>query len=1017
MSDVLIPNPEEATYSKTSFGITDCVYSSGYKFCGASILSVNQTIGYNGTPTSASVTLVEDTLNGDLFIQPVVPSIVAFSLPSGGVGSPIFYPGGIDLNPNGFSPSNVPFYFAGICNALSKEQVNIAGKTINISIVDPREILTGVVCLLNGFALSQAAGIGLPRFDNVDNIIDVFGYYNQGLSSNKNTYGMQWSNIRTAIEDSRVKVNDMNFEFYFTGSGFLCPPSWYRIDENQMDLIGLATKVCADGGSDLITIGRKVDSTTMVVEFRAIPRTNANILTKGDLSGFLSYRSGIVEHASVGIEMKNTPTSNIVVGAPRNSMYLAQPTDYVSAIHLKSGKEDFNLFPLDIKARLFGGVADVQAITTGGPVTSTTINLTQNVGSIFPFWGYSTISGYDPMAEPFLSLDHLVFDKDSNEFINAKANIPLCQILTDMFEVRTVPHNDMFLTGDGEADFRPFGYLDNYIFDSSNVPGYVRGLPLNTEVLRAALISEECFWSIYSTYYPDIASALKLPQMNFDGIKACVSGVGSFVGNGFRDLRSINIQSFMFDATGLQGTMDQATHVSSVDARILKTDANLVIIKNAITGGNYQLMSLIYQQVKQYAQDYMGKRFVVCLPASPIMQRIWAGESVPTNPFKPEIEYIVDDRGYVESAPALYLDITSPSGGVYLTQDQANQVQRRFMMEDTRYLPMAIMDWHPSGNASFHSNGLNKAMFQDFPTSEFRPSRIAEGNPNFVFISCSPTQIIRRPDLAIVDLPNSIHFDPYDGKFGLLSLYQPPTGIENEYASSRYGIIKYLWYHYQANPKCRDLFNYIASRAGYGGNEDAYASLVINVWVDQIRKFHKDLFQIEFNTEPVMDLKGILIPLTSTWISYGPWYFDNTQAKGMVGIDVDNSLVPWNFPRSDPWYANLDIAGQEKVGRSLAVLDYVDNASVTVAGFPEFGLGSFLGYNSNITTISVNFGIDGVKTVYNMATYNARPGTFRKSDYENIAKARVDIRPRIIDPFNDNLVSDFFGGGTNRFPN
>jgi hypothetical protein len=140
----------------------------------------------------------------------------------------------------------------------------------------------------------------------------------------------------------------------------------------------------------------------------------------------------------------------------------------------------------------------------------------------------------------------------------------------------------------------------------------------------------------------------------------------------------------------------------------------------------------------------------------------------------------------------------------------------------------------------------------------------------------------------------------------------------------------------------------------------------------------------------------------------------------MVKVEVDESLVPWNFARpsgSLPWYTNVDAAGFERLNRTISDIDYVDNATIVAAGFPELGPSYKVGYNSNLTGISVDFGLNGIKTTYNFSTYSARPGTFRKSEYDNLSRGRVDSRERLPDPENLNIVHMFNSDreGTNRF--
>jgi hypothetical protein len=171
--------------------------------------------------------------------------------------------------------------------------------------------------------------------------------------------------------------------------------------------------------------------------------------------------------------------------------------------------------------------------------------------------------------------------------------------------------------------------------------------------------------------------------------------------------------------------------------------------------------------------------------------------------------------------------------------------------------------------------------------------------------------------------------------------------------------------------------------------------------------------------EFVLDLAAVILPLTSTWVSYGPWFNGYETSGGMVSVEVDDSLVPWNFStpeESEDWDKNLDEAGYEKLARKSGNLEYSDSASITVAGCPEFGLASEFGYNSNITNIGIDFSVGGVQTTYTLATYSARPGTYRKSDYDNlrdviIAKERMD-QPRIninLDDMNQDSTTGRYG--------
>jgi hypothetical protein len=1013
-----IPNPASATFSKFTTGSSDTTISDGvFKFMGCSVASINMSLGFNGTASSLSLTLVEDKMAGDTFTEPRVPSLHAFSLPKGGIGTPIIYTTGISLDPQDLAASNVPFYFCGICTNWSRVERDTGGKTISVSLTDIRELLPGVQCLLSGFALSQNIGTGTPRYTDVHNVIDVFGYFNYGYESERNEYGMPWSKIREVLNAIRVKVFDINIEFWLNGEALTHPPAWYRLEDDTIDVLGLIQKVCQDGGSDLIVVARKADTNTAIVEFRAIRRTNSDPLFKTEIINFANARGDIVKSVNIGKEFRNEPDSSVVLGGMKNTNYVAFPSEYLEEMHLTTlNKEDYNAFPADIKVRLFGGQAEMLVAASDGSVTTTnTQTFSVNSGAIFPFWGFTPDDHAYPLIEPFLPLDHLVFDAISTFYAKLQERIPLCQLSVRSFSVRNVPHTRVFLPDDEDPDNRPFAYLDNYVIQEVNEPGKIRGLPLNTEVLRAALLSEDCFYTLYRLYYSDIADALFMPKPKWSILQDMVDDQ---ISRGETpNIDDIDITQFLYETSSLQDVKKEIHQNVGEDGKISKDNAHWSVLEvNArLEIALSKFRNLIYQLVKQYALDVMGKKFLVVLPASNIMQRIWANLPVPTRPEKPEIEYVIDQRGYWEYIPGEFDGIVN--GSEAEPGSPEDQIRRKFMGEDGRFLAMTIMDWLPLGNINFNANGINKAMFQDLPVSEFRPNRIANSNPTFVCISSNVSQLPKRPDLALVELPSCIHFDPTDSSRSIKD-YQEGLA-DDEFLATKASIIKYLWYFVQRDDDCRTLLRTIAN-----ANLSTFtpvASRLVTRWADTIYKFYGNQYRLSGNTEAVMDLKAVIIPLTSTWVAYGPWYANYDVNKGMVRIEVDPSLVPWNFerpPSNQNWDTNLNIAGEEKLSRSLADLEYVDTATIAVAGFPEFGPAAQFGYNSNITSISVDFNLGGVVTTYSLATYNARPGTYRKSDYDNVSRARIDTREQLPDIINENLFYLLPSyDGTNRFAN
>ncbi len=1010
-----ISNPYSAFVPKTTPGKSDVsIVNNVYKFMGASIISVNMNLGFNGTASSISITLIEDKDNGDSFQEPTIPSLWGFSLPKGGPGQPIFHTS-YNFDQESFYGANVPFYFAGICTNWSRNEIDIGGKTITVTLTDTREILSGVQCIINGFALSENVVV-----TGVDNVIDVFRYWDHGFDSGKNQYGIPWNKIKTAISDCRVRLYDMYFEFVFTGAAFINTPDWYRIEEDTMDVMSLLQKVAQDGGSDIIINSRKIDNSVCMVEIQGLKRTDFNPITEQEIHNFVAARTDIVESCRIGKEFRNEATSSIIIGGPKNSMYVAWPSAYDRSMHLVDGTnyENINLFPTDLKVRLFGGSAELLTGTDDlNDLGTENKDFNIKSGAIFPFWGYTPDDIGYPLIEPVLPLDHLVFDRTSDELGRLKSRIPLIRLAVKNFSVRNIKHSDMFLDGDGDADDRPFAYLAEYIISNDNIAGYMRGLPLNTEVLRSALISQEAFESTYCLFYPDIAESMLLPRPAFGML------LNSMKAGTIFDLKSVDISKYIYNDVGSENDIvSDPTPIGKIlkanmDDKVLRAKACQIL-------SNYR--AVIYQQVRQYALDHVGKKFLVCLPKSETMQRIWNNQPVPTIIERPEIEYTVDQKGYWENLPTEFDGVSSDNN----TAQAEQQIRRKFMAEDGRFVAMVAMDWQPTGNVNFNSNGINRAMFQDLPVSEFRPNEIANNHPNYVFISCNVIQLPRRPDLALVEIPSPVQFDPTDAS-STLELWLSGNQ-DDEFIMNRSGLLRFFAFWVQKSNSLRAALKLGATNLSQ--NTRLYTNRVINKWANDLSVFYQDAYRLVSSTECVMDLKTVIIPLTSTRVSYGPWYAPYGDAAGMVKMEVDLSLVPWNFPRSttksfgtitqdgiqwfrlsdDEWAKNLNIAGEERLQRSYALVKRLDTANIVVAGFPEYGIGNNLGFNSNITSISTDFGLGGVKTTYNISTFGARPGTYRKSDYDNISKALIDTRLPRPDVVNINAKYDTYDG-TNRF--
>ena len=953
-----IPTPEKSWFDKRSFGRTDVTISNNvYKLLGATLIGVDGSLGYNGQASSLTVRLVEDTEDGDNFIQPTIPSWLAVSLPKGGTNSKLFHEDGYSLKPNQYYPTNVPFYFCGIVTGWRRTKRDVSGKTIEVRLADPREILSGVQVLTGGFSLSQNIGTGSPRFQNVENVIDAFGYFDYGMESDRNEMGMPWSKILSSIEASRITVNDLKSEFHFTGSAFRSAPDWYRIKDETIDLVGLCQKVASDGGSDFIAHARKVDDDIAVIEMRSIKRDNDGSLTEGEIDSFINQRSNIVEAAELGREYRSEPTSSIIIGGRRNKNYGAWPSSYSDDFHFNDDSDavDYQSFSLDIKDRVFSNSSrGVEA------------------GSIFPYWGFDDDFLY-PLAEPFVSMEHLAFDKDAKEFARLKSRIPLCKFKKVQKEVREVNHDDMFLDGDGGSDFRPWSIVDEIkIGVHPSQEGFVRGMPVPTQALRAAQMSQEAFELVYRAYYPKIADELNFRTIDWHALSLLKIQIrGDNVNNWWEQVNineHIAVDPIVLDSGRRK---EEFTDDEKKEKRIL-----------------HSFRKTIFETIRKYADERMGRQWLVVLPRSTIMRRIFNGETVPTRKEKPTIEYSVSNAGYWEVLPSEFDGLSKDSD----TQNEEQQVRERFMQEDGRFQPMAFVDWKPKGNISFRSNGKNRILFQDLPVDDFRPNRIESETPEWVAVACNVTQLQKRPDLALVTMP-PVRFDPVDSVKDFETFKSGEEyRIRNVNMVGAYELFKFMFDNdniQDPNYGPKNLFD------SSGNADEAFKD-----WGDRTLISTNVQGSFSLLDEVCYDLKAITIPLTSNWVTYGPWFYTNEDAKGMVDVQVDEELVPWNFERPgklQSWDKNLNEAGIERLKRSLADIDYLDSASVTVAGFPEYVIGDKLGHNSNITEVSISMQSDGITTTYQFKSFYELPDTFRKSDFDRLRRVTTKAKDQLPD--------------------
>jgi hypothetical protein len=167
-----------------------------------------------------------------------------------------------------------------------------------------------------------------------------------------------------------------------------------------------------------------------------------------------------------------------------------------------------------------------------------------------------------------------------------------------------------------------------------------------------------------------------------------------------------------------------------------------------------------------------------------------------------------------------------------------------------------------------------------------------------------------------------------------------------------------------------------------GGAEDIAAILGVNA-VDllQAAQFRSDSFPMKI-CPPAFYPNGVAVALKSNQYTYGPW--GRFISNGMVNFEQDPSLTPWE-------YGGYDSMTQGALARlaTMQVINQVkERGSVNQPGAPVASLGDVL-INGGPTVGNIDVTVDtiqGITTSYTMETYVPRVGRFSDENASRIKR-------------------------------
>lgn len=265
------------------------------KFSGSSIIQFNCSVGFNDEVSRLNVTLVDDDTDDDNFSPPEVGHPVYFNFEGWK------FNGLLERYTRSFSFSGNPIYEA--------------------TVVDPRELLTGVQVILSDYYGSVYS---------VPNVINVFGYLENTLGfggSGGNSSGIPYQLVigtintmaNTLINNlygGKIAYKGIAYGIDLTNLPFIS--SAFRVGGvTSMSLMEILGTICEAGACEMFFTLEYEDGIN-IIKLHTISR--ANVPSIGTINQFVSTTEGATSK-DVGMAMVNDTCAKMVFGGKQENLY------------------------------------------------------------------------------------------------------------------------------------------------------------------------------------------------------------------------------------------------------------------------------------------------------------------------------------------------------------------------------------------------------------------------------------------------------------------------------------------------------------------------------------------------------------------------------------------------------------------------------------------------------------------------------------------------------------------------
>lgn len=896
-------------------------------YLGATIQSINSSLGWSSTPSSLSINLVEDA--GQTFIIPQV-------------GTPTYF------DYNGWK-------FGGIIKAWKRNRGQ-SGFIFDVTINDPRELLSGTQVILFGYT---GITFGLPNIYNVYGYLESSGFGNSGTTSASG--GMNGILLVQTLQSliTTTPISYLGHSYYVDLANLLsiCGTNYRVTGHDKLTLLELIEQISNDAICDYFIRLEYRNGTNYIVP-HFISRANPPVFTA--IENFVNTAEttyGTVSN-SVGRELISEPTSKMIVGGYVNKLYYLEQN---ASERTLSGEKDDGSFYWSIDEDAADAnpnlKSDYSWVNT--PDNGEYIDWREKIrnyakqqaeeANIWPYWGHDSrgdlVIGYGYPNSEYGSNPNSGYLRDRQITGDHKMIIdgrPIAQIMARHNNGIVDPYLVDYLTDVGELAFalqdfdewlryilltsamplhhnRFYEIKDGFKFANGNTPDsfsdkfYTKAEKLHILMkIDGGLLQSMDYWSwVY---------AAQLSSAN-DVVKEAVP--------------------MSFKPTSLITTF--ITDLKSLEQKItdLTPDHPAAFLR-----ANLQE---VYEYIRQFAEKHLGRTYMVRTPDIGVRRDTETGD----------LQYSVkpSDGGYFEESvwDTAIDNNLMPSDVGKLTTDDGRissyvRFTNRLIQYNGRYFGM--LNPYKIGEDSLvvNVNDLNPSN----PYDDYFYVKV-NVHPTPVFLNNATLESPR----FVVELPKPMNIRLPINWVPIQTLMYKILVNEYQMWAKANGFVD----SFPTPTELRAIWKKSNLLLGYPGNDGFVNSKVEGPCI------MPDLAVIAFESQTER---------------YGPWFVEGLN--GNTEFTEEDSLVPWNFGS----YAAMNTVANSMLIQAAANRTEVETGSIEFPGAPTFLLGDAMVENGPvISNISVNMTAQGVTTTYTLSTWTPQFGVIPTTLQKKISNNQV----------------------------